>query len=329
MSYYTSDYTAAAIDEILASVDYATLTEKLLPYDNDMILLQDSQADGAPKKAKIANLPGGGGGQCEILNWYMPAPINQRGIVSGTTISTPGYFLDGWKLVSGSCIWTVGQRLAIANESVVVQYMEKFYGGMLDKTYTFSIDTSDGIKSVTFNFPAAVSGATVYAETGITGYCTIKAGFEYRSGGEIICGTTQYYVPYIEITATDDIAITPYLEAHNVSTMANVSQPDFAKQLAQCKRFLARQNLWLLSIVVVPDFMLFDIPHELELRGIPSLVASASTFSVDNQNGAPQTGFSFNWYGGDEHHTCISASKVAHGCTSALMQSSVLLSAEL
>ena len=35
-----------------------------------------------------------------LRNWYFGRPVNQRG-VSGT-ISTAGYFLDGWKLVSGS-----------------------------------------------------------------------------------------------------------------------------------------------------------------------------------------------------------------------------------
>lgn len=67
MSYYTSDYTAAEIDALLASVDYATLPEKALPHADDMILLSDSQDDGAPKKAKIANLPGGSGGSGDML----------------------------------------------------------------------------------------------------------------------------------------------------------------------------------------------------------------------------------------------------------------------
>lgn len=221
--------------------------------------------------------------ECELTNWYAPTPVNQRGIASGTTISAPGYFLDGWKLISGSCIWTLGQRLAVADESVVVQYMEKLYGGMLDKTYTFSIDTSDGIKSVTFKFPSAVSGATVYTETGITGYCTLKAGFEYRSGGEIICGTTQYYVPYIEITATDDIAITPYLEAHNVSTIANAVQPVYDTELRKCQRQLLVLNAWttygeIISGQVASSSVFATVTTNV-MRTIPTTTA-IGTFSI-------------------------------------------------
>jgi hypothetical protein len=59
---YISTYeTPEEIDAILHSVDYQNLTEKTTPHADDMLLLQDNQASGAPKKVKVSSLPSGGG----------------------------------------------------------------------------------------------------------------------------------------------------------------------------------------------------------------------------------------------------------------------------
>jgi hypothetical protein len=177
---------------------------------------------------------------CELLNWFMPLPVNQHSIISGATVSATGYFLDGWKLISGSVVWTAGGRLAMASGAVVRQYLEKLHTYRIGKVYTFSIDTSDGIKSVTITLPASVSSSTVYTESSIVGYCTIRGGFEYRSGGVIIGGTTQYYVPYWEIAATESVEVIPWAESGGISTMANAGEPDFGVTLRDCQRFFEK-----------------------------------------------------------------------------------------
>lgn len=67
MSYMSTYQTGAEIDAVLESVDYTKLTEKTTPHDNDLLIVQDSQDEGATKKVKVGNLPGGSGGTGDML----------------------------------------------------------------------------------------------------------------------------------------------------------------------------------------------------------------------------------------------------------------------
>ena len=73
-------------------------------------------------------------------NWYFGNPVNQRG-ASGT-ISTAGYFLDRWKLVSGSVTINSG---GIVLNGTIAQVLEYAVG----QTVTATVLTPDGVTDVT------------------------------------------------------------------------------------------------------------------------------------------------------------------------------------
>ena len=91
--------------------------------------------------------PGAGTDPNRLCNWYFASPINQRG-VSGT-ISKAGYFIDRWKLVSGSV--TLNSTGIVLN-GTIAQVLETDPGsglvataltttGILTGTYTASTRT--------------------------------------------------------------------------------------------------------------------------------------------------------------------------------------------
>lgn len=75
-------------------------------------------------------------------NWYFADPINQRG-VSGT-ISTPGYFLDRWKLTSGSVTISSG---GITLNGTIQQILETAPSGTLTASYL----TSSGVQKALYD----------------------------------------------------------------------------------------------------------------------------------------------------------------------------------
>lgn len=89
-----------------------------------------------------------------IINWYFGNPVNQRD-VSGT-ISSAGYFLDRWKLVSGSVtINTDGITL----NGTMQQVLETAPGG----TVTTSALTQAGVGEVVPTYNSATKTVTVTA----------------------------------------------------------------------------------------------------------------------------------------------------------------------
>lgn len=90
-----------------------------------------------------------------IINWYFGNPVNQRD-VSGT-ISSAGYFLDRWKLVSGSVtINTDGITL----NGTMQQVLETAPVG----TVTASTLTQDGVGEVVPTYDSASKTVTVTAD---------------------------------------------------------------------------------------------------------------------------------------------------------------------
>ena len=94
-------------------------------------------------------------------NWYFGNPVNQRG-VSGT-ISTVGYFLDRWKLVSGSVTINSG---GIVLNGTIAQVLEYAVG----QTVTATVLTPDGVTDVmpvyddeTKTFTVTAQGKTIRA----------------------------------------------------------------------------------------------------------------------------------------------------------------------
>ena len=90
-----------------------------------------------------------------IINWYFGNPVNQRD-VSGT-ISTAGYFLDGWKLVSGAV--TIGTD-GITLNGTMQQVLETAPVG----TVTASAMTQAGVGEVVPTYDSASKTVTVTAD---------------------------------------------------------------------------------------------------------------------------------------------------------------------
>lgn len=92
-------------------------------------------------------------------NWYFPNPINQRG-VSGT-ITAPGYFIDRWKLVSGSVTITEGGLLL---NGTMVQILEDDPGQEVTASYltdggVFQAEYDSGTRT----FAITVEGVLIHA----------------------------------------------------------------------------------------------------------------------------------------------------------------------
>lgn len=92
-------------------------------------------------------------------NWYFPRPINQRE-VSGT-ITAAGYFIDRWKLVSGS--------VKITNNGLVLNgIIEQILEFPANGSVTASALTMSGLISASYNdttktFQIVSSGSTIIA----------------------------------------------------------------------------------------------------------------------------------------------------------------------
>lgn len=94
-----------------------------------------------------------------LLNWYFANPVNQRG-VSGT-ISTSGYFIDCWRLVSGTVTLTAN---GLTLNGTIAQTMEFDVGADV----TASVSMHSGTATAAYNastkiFTITSSGGTVKA----------------------------------------------------------------------------------------------------------------------------------------------------------------------
>lgn len=122
MADYNSNFTGPEIDSALARAKAGG--------DIDIAL---SNIDIALSKKVNPNL---------LDNWYFTYPVNQRN-VSGT-IDTVGYFLDRWKLVSGSV--TIGSN-GITLNGTIVQILETAVG----TDVTASALTTEGIVNASYD----------------------------------------------------------------------------------------------------------------------------------------------------------------------------------
>lgn len=89
-----------------------------------------------------------------LVNWYLGNPVNQRDV--GGTISSAGYFLDRWKLVSGSV--TIGTD-GITLNGTMQQVLETAPPG----TVTASALTPAGVGEVVPTYDSANKTVTVTA----------------------------------------------------------------------------------------------------------------------------------------------------------------------
>lgn len=225
-----------------------------------------------------------------LRNWYFGCPVNQRG-VSGT-ISTAGYFLDGWKLVSGSV--TIGAD-GITLNGTMAQVLE--------------------------DAPVGTVTATVLTEEGVVpvGYDSTTKTFTVTAAG------TKLIAAKLELGGVQTLA-----HLHGGAWVLN-QLPDYGAELARCQRYLVPLSSDLVQAVIIgTGIIFFFVPLPVTMRVTPTIVVD--DFKVRSvMGGTDQTGFTFAVTAARANGVMISAAKASHGMTAAALNAGAvsLLSAEL
>lgn len=187
--------------------------------------------------------PGAGTDPNRLCNWYFASPVNQRG-VSGT-IKTTGYFIDRWKLTSGSV--TLGSSGIVLN-GTIAQVLETDPGSGLVATAL----TTTGI--LTGSYTASTRTVSFTA----SGKTLIAAKL----------GETQ-------IRATGSGSLWTLLEP----------RPDPALELARCQRYYLRltgdASARPKNVILAwqsKDYASFFIPVPVPMRANPAFHIKADVF---------------------------------------------------
>lgn len=183
-------------------------------------------------------------------NWYFGNPVNQR-ILSGTC-STAGYFLDRWKLVSGSVTINSG---GIVLNGTIAQVLEYAVG----QTVTATVLTPDGVTDVTPVYDDDTRTFTVTAQGK-----TIKAA-------KLELGT-QHTLAHQE---------------NGVWVLNEI--PKFSDQLAECQRYFVNMIQYAdkftpMGIGVARDATKIEgkISIPVQMRAMPTISTDVADWTVVN-----------------------------------------------
>ena len=145
-------------------------------------------------------------------NWYFGNPVNQRN-VSGT-IDTVGYFLDRWKLVSGSV--TIGSN-GITLNGTIAQILETAVGAEV----TASALTTEGV---------------------------VAASYDNNSKTISLTGTGQTFIAAkLELCSTQTLA---HQDENGVWVLNEI--PDYGEQLRKCQRYFINFNPYKVDWFAMP-----------------------------------------------------------------------------
>lgn len=177
-------------------------------------------------------------------NWYFAYPVNQRN-VSGT-IDAVGYFLDRWKLVSGSV--TIGSN-GITLNGTIVQILETAVG----TDVTASALTTEGV---------------------------VVASYDNNSKTISLTGTGQTFVAAkLELGSQQTLA---HQDADGNWVLNEI--PDYGEQLRRCQRYFWRswtgernaQNS-ILGVVFGNNNRITGFDYPVEMRTKPSITVYGLT----------------------------------------------------
>lgn len=165
-------------------------------------------------------------------NWYFMNPVNQRG-VSGT-ISEAGYFIDRWKLVSGSVTLT---STGITINGTISQVLENAVG----TNVTASALTTTGI---------------------------VSASYDNASKTFTITGTGQTFVAAkLELGSSQSLAH----QDEDGSWVLN-DIPDYGTELAKCQRYqVVIPTLDISGCTNNTTTLYANIPTPVPMRAMPSI----------------------------------------------------------
>ena len=183
-------------------------------------------------------------------NWYFGNPVNQRN-VSGA-IDAVGYFLDRWKLVSGSV--TIGSN-GITLNGTIAQILETAVG----TDVTASALTTEGV---------------------------VVASYDNNSKTISLTGTGQTFVAAkLELGSQQTLA---HQDADGNWVLNEI--PNYGEQLRRCQRYFCRFNfgrndLFFGSLTSNLDKAWITIPTPVVMRTAPSVSFSGTFNGVIRGNG--------------------------------------------
>lgn len=163
-------------------------------------------------------------------NWYFGNPVNQRN-VSGT-IDTVGYFLDRWKLVSGSV--TIGSNGLTLN-GTIVQILEAAVG----TDVTASALTTEGV---------------------------VVASYDNNSKTISLTGTGQTFVAAkLELGTHQTLA---HKDVNGNWVLNEI--PNYGEQLRRCQRYFANFNPYKMSYFAMPPAVASTAYHAYSAVTLPA-----------------------------------------------------------
>ena len=172
-------------------------------------------------------------------NWYFAYPVNQRN-VSGT-IDAVGYFLDRWKLVSGSV--TIGSN-GITLNGTIAQILETAVG----TDVTASALTTEGV---------------------------VVASYDNNSKTISLTGTGQTFVAAkLELGTHQTLA---HKDANGNWVLNEI--PNYGEQLARCQRYclaISKESRFVLSQISGNNSAHFAIPTPVTMRTTPAIINSSN-----------------------------------------------------
>lgn len=250
--YYTSAYSGEEIDAAVKKVSeglaggvtsFNSRTGAVMPQSGDYNATQIpvSAGDGAESvAAALNNKPN----RNLLDNWYFMNPVNQRG-VSGT-ISEAGYFIDRWKLISGSV--TLTSAGAIIN-GTISQILETAVGTNI----TASALTTTGIVSASYDNASKTFTITC------TGQTFIAAKLEFGSQQTLAHQDEEGNWVLNEI-------------------------PDYGEELARCQRYLIPMDAnccWGFASSQTTAYLFFPLPVSMRTTPVFQGNLPASLFPFD------------------------------------------------
>jgi len=250
-----------------------------------------------------------------IINGNFRYPVNQYGRTSGAAFSTTdAYFLDMWKLISGSVTWTAGTGFSLNGE--LRQFFEAVPTDLYDETIPVTINAggNDYVKLLTF------PDDTSETDTETAGGVTITVGYEAKNTN--LCGVAVTHVPYITLETASAVTI-EYV--YSVTPPAN-----YPEQLAKCQRYCCAVQYNVSRMTsYTSGTMAFRIPLPTQMRTTPSI--ASGTLIVRSTSGTDQTGFTFAVTEANASGVQVVATKTSHGLTDAVLRAETLtiLSADL
>ena len=183
-------------------------------------------------------------------NWYFGNPVNQRN-VSGT-IDAVGYFLDRWKLVSGSV--TIGSNGIILN-GTIVQILETAVG-------------------------------TDVAASALTTEGVAVASYDNNSKTISLTGTGQTFVAVkLELGSQQTIA---HQDADGNWVLNEI--PDYGEQLRRCQRYFVNFNPYRVAWFAMPPAVASNASQAYSAVSLPVAMRTQPTVTYGGDIVLSQTG---------------------------------------